>query len=496
MFPSVTPESVGVSSKSLRAFLRFLSRSGVNMHSLLLMRGDRIFAEYYWAPFTKDFCHRMYSQTKSYVSIAIGLLEEEGKLKLSDRIIDHFPEKLTGETAEFLKAQTIEDMLTMRTGVALSGWWFSDPDPDKTRVYLRQPDGIYPAGSLYAYDSPGSSVLTNLVDKLAGKPMLEYLKEKLFDHMDAFRTAGMVRTPNGVSWGASGLLCTTRDLAAMGRLLMKGGSWNGQQLINRDYVAKATSRITDNSRPSSSSQAFSHGYGYQIWKTEQDGFAFSGLGGQLTAAVPGRDFLMVCTGDNQGFASATDLTINGLFQLVIDEMADAAVPVDEKEAAALAAETAELKIFFQENLCAENIASRIHGKRYLCRENPMGIREFTFRFTADGGELHYINSQGEKVLPFGLGKNVFCKFPQLGYSDLLAGVHDESSDFKYSAAVSAGWVEEAKLNIRVQIIDKYFGNMTAEFAFRGELAAVRMRKTAEDFLDEYQGTLLAKQEQS
>ena len=120
----------------------------------------------------------------------------------------------------------------------------------------------------------------------------------------------------------------------------------------------------------------------------------------------------------------------------------------------------------------------------------MGIREFTFWFTEAGGELLYVNAQGEKRLPFGLGENVFCKFPQLGYSDQRAGVHDENSDFRYDAAVSAGWVEEAKLSIRVQILDKYFGNMTAEFAFRGDYAAVRMRKTAEDFLEEYQGQLL------
>ena len=401
MFQTVSPEEVGVSSGSLRSYLRFLKRGGVNMHSLLLMRGDQIFGEYYWSPFTKDFCHRMYSQTKSYVAIAIGLLEEEGKLRLTDRILDYFPEKLTGEAAEFLQEQTIEDMLTMRTGIAPSGWWFSDPDPDKTRVYLRQPSGVYPAGSLFAYDSPGSSVLTELVDKLAGKPMMEYMKEKLFDQMEAFQSAGMVLTPNGVSWGASGLLCTTRDMAAMGRLLMNGGKWKGKQLISESYVRKATSRVVDNSRPSSSSQAFSYGYGYQIWKTEQDGFAFVGLGGQLMVALPKRDLLMVCTGDNQGFASAYDLIVNGFFHLVADEMEDGPVAVNKAEVEALAAATADLRIACQENLCRENVAAHIHGKRYLCRENPMGIREFTFWFTEAGGELRYVNAQGEKQQTLG-----------------------------------------------------------------------------------------------
>ena len=160
-------------------------------------------------------------------------------------------------------------------------------------------------------------------------------------------------------------------------------------------------------------------------------------------------------------------------------------------AARLQTFTEARKLFYLPGPTESPFADEIWGRTYRLRENPMGIREFTFRFTESGGELRYVNAQGEKVLPFGLGKNVFCQFPQLGYSDLLAGVHDESSDFKYAAAVSAGWVEEAKLNLRVQIIDKYFGNMTAEFAFRGDQAAVRMRKTAEDFLEEYQGTLLA-----
>lgn len=491
MFQTVNPESVGVSSESLHSYLRFLRRCGVNMHSLLMMRGNKIFAEYYWSPFTRDFHHRMYSQTKSYVAIAIGLLEAEGKLRLTDRIVDLLPEKCTGESAEFLKTQTVEDMLTMRTGVRQSSWWFSDPDPDKTRVYLRQGSGTYPAGMLFSYDSPGSSVLTELADKLAGKPFLEYLQEKLFSKMGAFQNAQMIQTPNGVSWGASGLLCTTRDLAAMGRLLLQGGNWNGQQLIPECFVRKATSRIADNASARANNRVFGHGYGYQIWKTEQDGFAFSGMGGQLTVALPGRDFLFVCTSDNQGFASASDLMINGLFHLVTDNMRDTPMPAEPEQVQALEDMVSGLRLRYQENLCPENMAGAVDGVRYVCRENPMGITEFTFRFRENGGWLHYTNAQGEKVLPFCIGKNEFCKFPQLGYSDIRAGVHDPDSDFRYDAAVSAGWVEPGKLTLQVWIIDRYIGNMTAEFAFRGDVAAVRMHKTAEDFLEEYQGTLFA-----
>ena len=72
-----------------------------------MMRGDKIFTEYYWKPFHKDFLHRMYSQTKSYVSIAIGLLEEEGKLSLDDKIMSFFEDRIEDELPDFMKERLV-----------------------------------------------------------------------------------------------------------------------------------------------------------------------------------------------------------------------------------------------------------------------------------------------------------------------------------------------------------------------------------------------------
>ena len=91
MFEKITPEQAGISSKTVKSFIQKLEKRGAITHSVLFMRGDKIFAEAYWKPFHKDFCHRQYSQTKSFVGIAIGLLEEEGKLCLDDKIVDYFP---------------------------------------------------------------------------------------------------------------------------------------------------------------------------------------------------------------------------------------------------------------------------------------------------------------------------------------------------------------------------------------------------------------------
>ena len=83
----------------------------------------------------------------------------------------------------------------------------------------------------------------------------------------------------------------------------------------------------------------------------------------------------------------------------------------------------------------------------------MGIGWFRLDFTGDEGCFVYSNAQGEKTLRFGLQKNVFGKFPQLGYSDDRGNVH-ELTDFRYDCAASAGWLDGRTLQLRVQIIDR------------------------------------------
>ena len=105
MFEKITPEEAGVSSAHVAKFISNLNRFGFAMHNVLMMKGDKIFAEYYWKPFNKDFIHRMYSQTKTHAAIAIGFLEQEGKLSLDDKLVDIFRDKITTPVPPRLKSR-------------------------------------------------------------------------------------------------------------------------------------------------------------------------------------------------------------------------------------------------------------------------------------------------------------------------------------------------------------------------------------------------------
>ena len=493
MFERITPESAGISSYKVKEFIDMLERRNLPMHSVLIMKGDKLLAEYYWAPFDKDFCHRMYSQTKSYTAVAIGLLEEEGKIDLDRPMADYFPEKIYTPLPSHLAKQTVREMLTMTTAGDCANWFRDKEFDDRTKLYFnyaRTEGNSHAAGTSWAYDSAGSQVLANLVEKTSGMSLFDYLTEKVFRHLGTFKTATILKTRNGDSWGDSALVCTPRDMISFARFVMNYGTFDGKRLMNEKYLRTATAKQVSNAEWGVG--AYSYGYGYQIWCTEQGGFAFNGMGSQLTVCLPERDLIFVCTADTQGIAYAGEIITNGFYDLIVNSMKDEPLPEDKAATAALDARVSSLSLYHFKGQTDSPMREVLDGTVYECSGNVMGWKKFSFHFkSATEGELHYTNAQGDKILPFGVNRNVFGKFPELGYSNDNGGIRT-TDGFMYNDAVSFAWLEDSKIGIKVQIIDRYFGNANLFFGFKGDDATLLMTKTAEDFLDEYQGRATAK----
>lgn len=469
----------GLAPGQLQRFMSAMERRGIQFHSVLMARRGETFFEKYWAPFDETKNHRMYSVTKSFVSVAIGCLIDEGKLRLTDRICDFFPDKLPPSVPALLQEQTIEDMLTMRTCMTDLNW-FRPEVTDRLRFYFGSTP-TKPAGTVFHYDSTGSYVLGCLVERLSGKNLLDYLREKVLNRLGGFESAQLLRTMDGTPWADSALLCTPRTLMRFAQLLLNEGEWNGEQLVSREYVRAAVSMQTDNSLTGGCGYDES-GYGYQIWRVFGKAFALYGMGGQFAVCVPEKQFIFVCTGDNQLNAVENNhVLFDTLFDEIVDcldgEEPDRSWDMDAPRALSVARGKKE-----------SSFAARINGTRFRMEQNPMGIRWLRVHWDAQGrGCLEWENAQGKKQLPFGMKENWIGPFPQAGYSDGQGNAH-ELTDFRYRCAASGGWVEETKLQIRVQVIDRYFGILVITLGFRpdGKLG-VRMSKCAEDFFSEYEG---------
>ena len=483
-----TPEQVGLSSADVLNFYKDLERFHFSTHSVVMMRGDKIFSEAYYAPFTADFKHRMYSTSKSFVSIAVGFCEQDGLLSLDDPMTKFFPEYKNENWDAKLLETTVRDMLMMETSMEKNVTWFSSGTSDRTEVYFRKKSDKH-SGCINSYDSSGSYMLGVIVERVTGKPFLDYLKEKVLCEIGFSPDAYCILAPGGHSFGDSGVMCTSRDLLLFARFVLNGGTYNGKRYLNKDYIKAATtmSVCTDDYGFATNS---SHGYGYQFWGAPEGCFATHGMGTQVSLCDPKHDFVFVITADNQGFIGHYDLLYEALYRNIIHRFSDAPLSEDGASEKALRSFEANAKLF---SLSADSIPPffrEISGKTFFCDPAPMGWKWFRFDLEDGTGTLTYENKQGEKSFRFGIGHNEFGKFPETGYADTVATV--PVPGHRYDGAFSADFPEPQKLRIRVQIIDKYFGNLGMVFGFKdADRATVRMKKTAEYFLMEYDGLMNA-----
>ncbi|MDE2810835.1 MAG: serine hydrolase, partial [Gemmatimonadota bacterium] len=85
-----SPENEGIPSRAILNFLQRIDAERICMHGFLLVRHNRIAAEGYWAPWTAERMHRIYSVSKSLVALAVGMMIDEGRLTLDDRVAEYF----------------------------------------------------------------------------------------------------------------------------------------------------------------------------------------------------------------------------------------------------------------------------------------------------------------------------------------------------------------------------------------------------------------------
>ena len=485
MFEFTTPEKKGICSGNIEKYLRKLEGRRLSTHDVIIMRGDEIVFENYWAPFHQDFSHRMYSVSKSILSLAVGFAIQEGYLKLTDKICDLLPDEAAVESDENVRALTVRDMLMMSTAKAPEDW-FSARHPDRVRFYFENKSKkSRPGGTIFEYDSPGSFVLGAALERRVGMKFMDYLRPRLFDKIGVSKEAHCLECPGGHSWSDSAVLCTARDLLLIGRFVLNGGRWNGEQLLNEEYIKEATGKQIDNN-PTGVESYCTQGYGYLIWRTYDDSFFFNGMGCQLCICVPDKDIIFVYNGDNQGNAIAKDIIIDEFFDLIVRPAVDGELPKDKASEDSLKEYAESLKLYAVKSDLDRGFEKKINGKVYKLNENPMGITEISFDFTPEVCKLNYTNKQGKKTLIFRINENEFGIFPEEGYSDKIGSQFAEGHYYK--CAASGAWIEEKKLFIKVQAIDDYFGILNINFGFTDEnTVGIYMNKTAEDFFTTYVG---------
>lgn len=479
------PEEKGISSKKIKEYIEMLEENGLTTHDVIISVGDTVVYENYWKPFDENFMHRMYSVTKSVVAIAVGFLEQDGLLSLDDSMEKYFAAELEGQTDEYLRKQTVRDMLMMSTAKLERCWFFGDSD-DRVKYYFENDYPGRPSGTIFQYDSSSAFILCALAERLTGMTMTDYLRIKMFDKIGVSKDVYCLKCPGGHSWGDSGFICTARDLLLIARFVMQKGNWNGEQILNEKYLTDATSALVDNDE-CGCNDFRCRGYGYYIWRFNDKAFQFSGMGCQYALCFPEKELILIYNGDNQGKANASILLLEKFHRMIENTMSDKPLAEDKEAYEDLMNYSKGLKLVVSKGKPHSEFMPKINNKWFKMGENQMNIEKFRLCFDEEGkGVFQYLKKGDMKEISFGMCENVSGIFPEEGYSDMVG--HTYCPNHFYKCMVSASWTEERKLNIKLHIIDKYFGQLQMFVSFKNEKeAGFFMRKTAEDFLMDYDG---------
>ena len=220
-----TPDSV---AKAMDTFFEQAAADSMNIHSVMIVRDGSVIYSRWQSEGVDTVPHVLHSVSKTFTATAVGLAIADGKLALTDKVIDFFPDKLPADVSDNLKAMTVRDLLTMSCGHDEEPTGQREEGADWVQAFLAHPV-VHEPGTFYLYNSLGTYMLSAIVQKVTGEKVVDYLDTRLFQplHIDKPKWE---ESPQGINCGGWGLYLKTEDLAKMGQLLLQNGEWNGQQL--------------------------------------------------------------------------------------------------------------------------------------------------------------------------------------------------------------------------------------------------------------------------
>lgn len=401
--PRATPESVGISSAGLQALLDEAEAKAYGLHSLMILRHGKVVAEGWWAPYAADEPHMLFSLSKSFTSIALGMLQAEGRVNIHDKLVTYFPDEVPADASENLKNMRLRDLLMMSTGQHkedVDKINVMAPDGTGTRQFLAAPVKQKP-GTLFYYNTPATFMLSATLQKITGQTLRDYLVPRLFEPL-GIPTPEWDSTPQGYSFGGSGLHLRTEDIAKFGQLLLQRGEWNGKRLVPAEWVDLATSRqVSNGSNPESD---WEQGYGFQFWRCIPGCYRADGAFGQYVIVIPEHDTVIAINSGTRDMGGIMKM----LWTKLLPELRAAPLPEDPAAQAALHRRLASLTQPVQTGAATSPLAAQVSGKRYAFAVgdgNPTGLESVVLEAAADGAIIVTTVIRGrEEKLAAGYGR--------------------------------------------------------------------------------------------
>ncbi len=254
------------------------------VQSLIVEKNDEIIAEYYKGSIHSGRHTNIKSASKSVLSLLVGIAIDRGYLDGTDQTIaDFFPDYFEKNPDSKKESITIQDLLTMRTGLESTsfrnyGRWVLSSN--WAEFALNQPMVNEP-GREMVYSTGSSHLLSVILTRATGMSTLQFGNRYLFGPMN-ITIGGWDRDSQGFYMGGNNMAMTPADLLKIGKLMMNKGNYNGEQLVSREWIQESLQVY-------GSSSFNPYDYGYMWWsKTVENHIVYFawGNGGQYIMILP------------------------------------------------------------------------------------------------------------------------------------------------------------------------------------------------------------------
>jgi len=240
------------------------------------------------------------SVSKSVISALVGIALDRGLLpSVHEPIGTYFPELLPAADAA-RRAVTIEDLLTMRSGLETTSnrnygaWVQSD---NWVRYALLRPM-LTPPGTHMDYSTGNTHLLSAILTKATGVSTWRFAQDALAQPLK-FSLPQWTRDPQGIYFGGNEMLLTPRQMVAFGELYLHRGAVEGRQAVPGSWVDASFVPRGRSERGDRDDREYGYGWWMRTLAGVRTYYAW-GYGGQFIFVVPSLDLVVVTTSSTGG----------------------------------------------------------------------------------------------------------------------------------------------------------------------------------------------------
>jgi len=274
---------------NLNPYVKAIEEQKLNCEGIVVLRHGEKIAEHRWIPEAR---RNSFSVSKSFVSIAVGMAADSGKLSLNGRVVDFFPEYRRGArtAGKRLSSLTVGHLLSMTRGHKA----FSRPAT--VAEAIAQPLAYNP-GARFVYDNGSAFLASAVFTRATGVTVREFLLDALFRPLE-IPDPIWPESRDGYTVGATGLEISTSDMARFGQFLLQRGRWKGRQLVSPVWIDNAVKpRINTRSRRPDCDL----GYGLGFWPCRHEAFRADGKKGQFSIVLPRQDAVVAINSNEEKY---------------------------------------------------------------------------------------------------------------------------------------------------------------------------------------------------